>query len=72
MTPFDTFELAAEARAEGQQICGTYLGEKPVYFLMPDDASETQIRDAAFEVKNGRKPSDYEQWLLTMVERVPA
>lgn len=76
MTPtFDTFEAAQEARGEDHQICGTYLGEKPVYFLMPSDASDGQIADRAFEVKNGRPPSEYERWLLEMAQakaEVPA
>lgn len=54
MTEFSSFADASEACPEGHQVCGTYRGEKPVYFLAPADASDEEIRDLAFELRHGR------------------
>jgi hypothetical protein len=58
---------AAKAAQPGSQLCATLLGTgEPRYFLMPVHASADVIRDAAFEVREGRKPSSYENWLLEL------
>jgi hypothetical protein len=76
MDTFDSFSTADAAAADHEQVCGTYIGEKPVYYLLPRDASDDEIRDAAFEVRNGRAPSSYELFLLAtaaqMREDLPA
>lgn len=64
MVVFEDFEQAQAELTDGDMVCGTYKGEQPVYFHAHVDASPDQIRDLAFEVRNGRKMSSYEQFLL--------
>ena len=61
---YTDWDEALAACGEHEQICGTYRGDEPVYFVMPRDASDTEIRDRAFEVKNGRRMGRYDHWLL--------
>lgn len=76
MMTFDDFEQAKAAQGDGQSLCGTYVGEKPVYFLAPAGASEDDVQDLAFEVRNGRPMSGYEKFLLSAARelhsKVPA
>jgi len=68
-----TFETRAEAAAalkDGQLICATVLTSgKPVYFLTPIDATDTQVRDRAFEIRNGRKISATELTIDSFAKR---
>lgn len=68
METFATHRQAHAASDESQQVCGTFVGKNPVYFLMPTDATDTSVRDAAFELRRGREISDGERRLLRMAE----
>lgn len=65
MMTFDDFEAAKAAQDDGQSLCGTYVDGKPTYFFAPSDASEDDVQDLAFEVRNGRPMSGYEKFLLS-------
>lgn len=67
---FDDFAAAQAARDADpdtpHSISGTYVGDKPKYFLMPLSATDEEVRDAAFEVREGRPPSQYEHMILQL------
>lgn len=67
-TEWDKAVAAQEQAADPTQVCGTFVGEQPVYYLMAAEATDEQIREAAFEVRNGRKMSVYERFLLGQAE----
>lgn len=50
------FGRARAAKVEGLSVCGTWIQDKPVYFLAPDTLTDEEMRDLAFEIANGRKP----------------
>ena len=50
-------------------LCGTMSGDKPVYFAMAKDATDDEIREKAFEIREGRKMSKVERSLLSIAER---
>lgn len=64
-------EAKTQAEAEGGQVCGTYGsdGTTPVYFVMPRGASEDEIEEKAFFLREGRLPTDGERTLGTMVKK---
>lgn len=64
MRVFATYQEAAEALAPGETVCGTFRGEEPCYFLMPETAGDDDMRRASFTVRNGRTMSSYEEFLL--------
>jgi hypothetical protein len=75
MQTFEEYEAAradADQRAEDEireyMVSGTYVGEKPVYFVVPRDLPDDQVAEAAFEIREGRKPSTYEHWLRNTAE----
>jgi len=68
MKTFETYDEMLAEMQDGQSPCGTYVNETPVYFLMPADATDKQTRDAAFEVRNGRRMSGYEHTMLSAAE----
>lgn len=70
MDHFASFADADAARTTDQQVCGAYVDKSPRYFLMPATASDDEIRDAAFELKNGRPVSTYEQFLLETAKKL--
>lgn len=70
MKTFETYDEMLAEKQDGQSPCGTYVGETPVYFLMPADATDEQARDAAFEVRNGRRMSGYEQTMLSAAQAI--
>lgn len=63
-----SFARAHAAKAENEIVCGTLVNEKPVYFHMPEDATEAEVRAKAFEIRTGREMSKIERTLLDIVE----
>jgi hypothetical protein len=62
--------VAANGELEGFTVCGTLLESgEPRYFLMPVTAPDAEIRARAFEIREGRAMSSYEQWALQAAER---
>lgn len=60
----DLAQLQQAAARSGQMVCGTVKpGGKPVYFLMPVDASDEAIEAKAFEKRNGRPMLEGERTL---------
>ena len=60
---------ASEKLKENEMLCGTMSGDKPVYFAMAKDATDHEIREKAFEIREGRKMSKVERSLLSIAER---
>ena len=68
----DYLAAAAAAKEHDLSVCGTYRGDKPIYFLAAKEASDEQLRDAAFEAQNGRPMSEGERQILAAaLERSP-
>jgi len=63
-------EAKAKADELGLRVCGTFKGDKPVYFLMPMEASDDAIHDQAFEVRHGRPINNYERWGIDVAKRL--
>lgn len=69
METYTDFDEASVAKGDGQMLCGTLDHEKVAhYFVMPVDASDEQISDRAFEIREGRPRSEYERWLMKTAE----
>ena len=62
------FARARAAKAENEIVCATLVNEKPVYFAMPEDATEAEVRAKAFEIRTGREMSKVERALVDIVE----
>jgi hypothetical protein len=57
------------AHRTGNQLCATLAPDgEPVYFEMPSEASDEEVRQAAFAVRYGRKMSSTEQSLIRLAE----
>lgn len=53
------------AGRERQQLCATLMPSgQPVYFAMPRDASDEEIRDRAFQIRYGRELMPFERQLM--------
>ena len=63
-----SFARAKRAKAENEIVCATLVDEKPVYFTMPEDATEAEVRAKAFEIRTGREMSKVERALVDIVE----
>ena len=64
------FGKVSAACGEDEQVCATLaLDGKPVYFVMSKDATEGDVRAAAFRERNGRDLSGVEESLIRIVER---
>ena len=63
-----SFARAKAAKAENEIVCATLVDEKPVYFTMPEDATEAEVRAKAFEIRTGREISKVERALVDIVE----
>lgn len=73
MRTFDTREAADAAvleTADPVMVCGTFKDEKPVYFILPAEADDDVVSDAAFQVREGRLPTPYERWLREQVGKL--
>ncbi len=55
---------------EGHTI-GACLDEhgKPIYFHVPEDATDHQVASMAFQARHDRQPSTTEWHMLSMIER---
>lgn len=50
-------------------VCGTIDSKgRPVYFTMPREASDMEVRSEAFKIRNGRELSQIETSLLKIAE----
>lgn len=64
------FEAARSlAEAEGRRLCATYKGDTPVYFSMPPEASDQDVQDEAFRIREGRLPTEGERTIGRMIEK---
>jgi hypothetical protein len=62
--------VRARASENGLIVCGTYLPDgTPRYFVVAPDASEAEVRRAAFTAREGRPMSGAEETLLRMAEQ---
>lgn len=53
-----------QADEEGGRVCGTVDDEgTPIYFVVPQDATDEQIQARAFELKHGRPMNQAESLL---------
>lgn len=66
MQIFSDFDEAKGSLPEGMSLCGAYKGDEPVYFHMPASATDQAMREAAFEIREGRPMSQYERDLLAL------
>ena len=48
------FQRANESANDDEIVCGTLIDDKPVYFSMPKDSTEYEVRARAVEVRTGR------------------
>jgi hypothetical protein len=62
------FQRAREEAGENQ-VCGTYIGDEPAYFLAPRDVDDTEIQKTAFRIRHGRAMTDGEQFFAAAVKR---
>lgn len=69
MPSLDSFDAAQTAAGPDDMVCGTLLKSgEPAYFLMPRGTDQEVVRDAAFQIRNGRVLSSYERFLLGQAE----
>lgn len=66
----DFLKASAEAAEHGLSVCGTFKEGRPLYFLVDAEATEGDVRDAAFEAVNGRPISDDERQMIAEAEKV--
>jgi TPP-dependent 2-oxoacid decarboxylase len=62
------YKRASSAKASDEIVCATLVNEKPVYFHMPKDSTEAEVRAKAFEIRTGREMSKIERTLVDIVE----
>ncbi len=62
------FDRAQTQANDGEFVCGTLVDDQPVYFVMPADASDEEVRAKAFEMRNKRTMNHVERTLLDIVE----
>jgi hypothetical protein len=63
---FETYEAAAERVPDTEtfMVCGTRLLDgTPRYFILDRETPDEVGHDIAFEIRNGRLPSQYEKWV---------
>lgn len=63
---YDDWDLAsAEAAKLGLTVCGTLLASgEPRYFLAPETVTEDELRERAFEIREGRPMHRVERFAL--------
>jgi len=65
------YQKAVRAAADNEVVCGTVTEKgQPVYFTMPADADDHQVRSRAFELRHGRPMSSVEETMLDIAETV--
>lgn len=57
-----------KAKKIGGSVCGTYRDGVPIYFVMPAEATDEQIEEAAFEAREGRPRLEGERVLARMAQ----
>lgn len=63
-------EAKAEADRLGLSLCGTLEPDgTPVYFTMPQGASDDEVEARAFRVRHGREMMPMERQLLTIARQ---
>lgn len=69
MRTFDTRVDADAAVVDGESVAATLLKDgTPKYFTVPTATSEPEMRRLAFNIRNGRPMSVFENSLLTIAE----
>lgn len=64
-------EAVDEALPDGHTVCATLLPDStPVYFTVALDATEDEVRDTAFQIREQRKLSDSERVLIAITKMV--
>jgi len=73
-TAVKTYVTRAEAdtaKTDGEVICATLLPDgTPVYFTVALDATEDEVRDLSFQIREDRKLNDSERVLIAIAELV--
>lgn len=66
------FEKAkSEAARSGGTVCGTVRADgTPVYFVVPEGASDDEVRAEAFKIREGRPMGKLERQLLDIARSV--
>ncbi len=62
------YRSAESNLTEEQMLCATMIGGKPHYFPMPKDATDVEVREQAFELREGRVMTSIERSLLGIAE----
>ena len=69
MKTYDTRVDVDAACPEGMHVSAVLLKDgSPKYFVVPAETSEAEMRRLAFNIRNGRNLSGFEDSLLTMAE----
>ena len=63
------YERARKALNDGEMLCGTVVDDRPVYFVMSDEASDADVREKAFELRNKRLMNKFERTFLEIAEK---
>lgn len=64
---YDSRESVDAALQDGQSVCATVLSDgTPVYFTVAFDATEDEVRDTAFQVREQRLLTDSERVLIEL------
>ena len=63
------YEAAKAEAGENDIVCGYYVNGTPMYFVMPADSPDHEIRAEAFRRQNGRDLSTFEQKLVDVFDR---
>lgn len=63
------FKKAKRKLRDDEVLCATYApGGKPIYFPMPAEAGEVEVRNEAFKRRNGRPMTPLEESLLAVAQ----
>ncbi len=64
-----SFQKTLADTDDGEMVCGTVdLDGNPLYFTMPREATDREVRAEAFRVRHGRRMSHLEEKLLDIAE----
>lgn len=62
------FQRARESAGD-HRVCGTYVGNDPVYFLVGEDASDIDVQAAAFRIREGHDMGEGERVFAAAMKR---
>lgn len=63
------YRRAASKLKEGEVLCATLAPDgKPIYFPMPADSTDVDVRNEAFVRRNGRPMNRVEELFLNLAE----